>query len=77
MVNYKVTESTKELSEILMLQSTNLKDNLTDETKKEQGFVTAHHDMDILKTMHDVHPHIITVSDRIVAGYALSMSRKF
>ena len=77
MINYKVTENTKELSEILKLQAENLQNNLTEEIKKEQGFVTVQHDMNILKTMHNVHPHIIAVSDGIVAGYALSMSRKF
>ncbi|CAM1359746.1 GNAT family N-acetyltransferase [Tenacibaculum xiamenense] len=77
MINYKVTENTQELSEILTLQAGNLPNQLSEETKKEQGFVTVHHDMDILKTMHDVHPHIIAVSNGAVAGYALSMSRKF
>lgn len=61
LINYKVTENTKELSEILKLQAENLQNNLTEEIKKEQGFVTVQHDMNILKTMHNVHPHIIAV----------------
>ncbi|SEC52299.1 Acetyltransferase (GNAT) domain-containing protein [Tenacibaculum sp. MAR_2009_124] len=77
MVNYKTTENTKELSQILTLQAQNLPTNLSEETKKEQGFVSVHHDLEILETMHNVHPHIIAVSEGNVAGYALSMSRKF
>ena len=77
MIVYKVTENIKELSEILKLQEANLLNNLSEEVKKEQGFVTVYHDMAILQTMHNIHPHIIASYNDVLIGYALSMSRKF
>ena len=77
MITYKTTENKKELSEILALQAKNLPNKLSEETKKEQGFVTVHHDLDMLQKMHDVHPHIIAISDGSLVGYTLSMSKKF
>lgn len=77
MITYKITETAAELAQILDLQAKNLPNQLTETDKEEQGFVTVHHDLDILQKMHDIHPHIIAVSDQDLAGYALSMSAKF
>lgn len=77
MIEYKLTSTTKELQQILDLQKSNLPVNLSDKEKQEQGFVTVHHNMDILQKMHDEHPHIIAKNDDTLAGYALSMSAKF
>ena len=77
MVVYTVTKNVKDLSEILKLQKANLPDNLSEKTKKEQGFVTVHHHLEMLQKMHTIHPHTIALYNNKLIGYALSMSRKF
>lgn len=77
MITYKTTSNQEELKQILELQQKNLPKNLSEQEKKEQGFVTVEHDLEILKKMHDVEPHIIAVSNNKVIGYALSMDRQF
>ncbi|CAM1341751.1 GNAT family N-acetyltransferase [Tenacibaculum amylolyticum] len=77
MTVFKTTTFDIELREILALQQQNLPKNLTEQEKQTQGFVTVKHDFSILKKMHEVHPHIIAVSDNSVIGYALSMSKSF
>ncbi len=77
MIHYKPTQTSFELEQILALQKRNLPDKLTEEEKKTQGFVTVHHELSLLKEMHDIHPHIIATHNNEVVGYALSMSKNF
>ncbi|MFV0248240.1 MAG: GNAT family N-acetyltransferase [Tenacibaculum sp.] len=76
-INYKLTEKTAELQQILELQAKNLLKQLSEDDKIKQGFVTVQHNLEILQNMHLVHPHIIAVSGNTLVGYALSMSKKF
>ncbi|TYP99926.1 acetyltransferase (GNAT) family protein [Tenacibaculum adriaticum] len=77
MVAYKITSTREELEQILNLQQKNLLKNLSEEEKKEQGFVTVEHTLGILQNMHDVQPHIIATHQNKVVGYALSMHQSF
>lgn len=77
MIHYKTTSTNDELAQILTLQTNNLPQNLTAIEKKEQGFVTVQHSIDLLTKMHDIHPHIIAKNKEKVIGYALSMSKIF
>ena len=77
MIQYKTTSSIEELKQIIALQFSNLPQNLTDIEKKEQGFVTVQHSIELLTQMHDIHPHIIAKHGEQVIGYALSMSKIF
>jgi hypothetical protein len=43
MVTYKKVTSNSELYEILNLQAKNLRKNLSEKERKEQGFVTVKH----------------------------------
>ena len=49
MISYQLTNTDKELEEILDLQQRNLPKNISDKEKKEQGFVTVEHSFDTLK----------------------------
>ncbi|MHC9088953.1 GNAT family N-acetyltransferase [Tenacibaculum sp. IMCC1] len=77
MFEFTTASNQTELLQILKLQQQNLPGNLSEIDKKEQGFVTVHHDLELLQKMNDVHPHIIAKSGELVIGYALSMSKVF
>ena len=77
MIIYKRASTLKELEQILLLQKTNLPENLSDIEKTEQGFVTVKHTLEILKKMNDVCPHTIAIHNNKVIGYALSMTKDF
>jgi GNAT superfamily N-acetyltransferase len=63
----------QDLPEILRLQSVNLPENISAEEYAEQGFVTVHHTLDILQTMHALAPSVVAFSGAQLAGYALVM----
>lgn len=50
---------------------------ISSEEKLKEGFVTVHHDFDILKRMNDACPHILAKEGESVVGYALCMHPKF
>ncbi|MDC1162265.1 GNAT family N-acetyltransferase [Tenacibaculum sp.] len=77
MIVFKRTSNNQELAQIIDLQKQNLPVNLSDIEKKEQGFLTVQHNIDILTKMHLKHPHTIATHENKVIGYALSMSSTF
>lgn len=77
MITYKQASTLEELEQILALQQLNLINNISAEERKNEGFLTVEHDMDILKAMNDVCGHIIAVEDDKVVGFALCMHPKF
>ncbi len=77
MIDYKLTSANEELEQILTLQTQNLPANLSEVEKEKQGFVTVQHTFNLLKKMHDIHPHIIAKQNEEIVGYALSMSAIF
>ncbi|MDE0535334.1 GNAT family N-acetyltransferase [Tenacibaculum sp. L6] len=77
MIEFTTATNPTELLQILELQQQNLPEKLSETDKKEQGFVTVRHDLELLQKMNDVHPHIIAKSNGTVVGYALSMSKIF
>jgi hypothetical protein len=62
-----------ELAQIAELQRANLAVNLSADEAREQGFVTAVHDLDTLQHMHDLAPSIVAQAETELAGYALTM----
>ncbi|MBT8273459.1 MAG: GNAT family N-acetyltransferase [Bacteroidia bacterium] len=74
---YKRAETAEELNQILNLQRINLPTEISNEEKQSEGFVTVHHDYDILKAMNDKCPHIIAKHSDKVIGYTLCMDRSF
>ncbi len=77
MITYKRATTTDELTQILELQQANLKEHLTVEQQREQGFVTIRHDVSLLTEMNKACAHIIAVDQEKVIGYALSMHPQF
>ncbi len=76
-ITYTTTSSINELQQILKLQQSNLPASISKTEKENEGFVTVQHDLEILKKMHQLEPHIIAKDHDNVIGYALSMVRSF
>jgi hypothetical protein len=77
MIGYTVTKNDKDLSEILEVQTANRPENLTQEELQREGFVSAHHDLEILRKMHEAYPHIIAKDGYRVVACALVVLRSF
>ncbi len=73
----KQAESLPDLKQILSLQAENHTQNLTQEDKKTNGFVTVKHDLELLTKMNIATPQIIAQDNGQVVGYALVMLKEF
>ncbi|WP_339650621.1 GNAT family N-acetyltransferase [uncultured Maribacter sp.] len=76
-IHYTTAKTTDELERILSLQKMNLKSAVSSDEMEQEGFVTVHHDLDLLTRMNDACPHIIAKDNDLVVGYALSMTQDF
>ncbi|MEI9809864.1 MAG: hypothetical protein WDO16_19480 [Bacteroidota bacterium] len=54
-----LTRSAAELLQVLQLQQENLLQNIDEQERQSQGFVTLHHDYDTLRQMHELAPTVI------------------
>lgn len=77
MISYKTVDSQNELVGILELQQMNLEANLSKDELQQEGFVTVHHDLELLSAMNKPHPHIIAKDGSNLIGYALVMLSSF
>jgi hypothetical protein len=75
-LEYSTADSIKDLQQILSLQQQNLERYISSEELRQEGFVTVHHDFELLEEMNKPHPHIIAKSDEVVVGYTLVMLRQ-
>lgn len=66
-----------ELKQIIALQKANLRDTVGEETARDQGFVTAVHDLSVLEAMNTAAASVIAKDGTKVVGYALTMLRSF
>ncbi|MEO6687175.1 MAG: GNAT family N-acetyltransferase [Dyadobacter sp.] len=66
-------ETQKDVEEILSLQQLNLKTNVSEEVKNEQGFLTVCHSTEQLEIMHNLTPQIIAKANGKVIAFALAM----
>ena len=68
-----LTSSTEELQQILILQEENLLQHIDEKEVQSQGFVTLHHDLNVLQQMHSLAPTVIIKDRDKVVAYALTM----
>ncbi len=59
MIKYKQAETAEEIEQILDLQKQNLAKSLTKKEKREHGFLTVEHSIDLLWKMNLDFPHNI------------------
>ena len=77
MITYHRASSDIQLHKILEIQKRALKQNVSLEDQKKEGYITVPHTFEILKKMNDACPHCIAVVDSQVVGYALVMLESF
>ena len=79
MSKLKITLARKDyqLKQILELQRANVIDAVDAATATSQGFVTATHDLPLLKQMTASAASVIAIEGRRVLGYCLAMTREF
>lgn len=77
MILFTTSTSPQEIQQILDLQANNLPKSISAKEAKEQGFVTVHHDFEILSAMNEKFPHVIAKDDDKVIGYTLVMLPEF
>lgn len=65
-----------DLQEILDLQAANLKNNISNDEMKSEGFVTVHHSYDTIQKMHNVAPSVIIKDNEKIVAYALVMLKE-
>ncbi len=61
----------EELEQIVQLSQKNIRTNISEEEKSEQGFITWNYSFELLEQMNAQHPHIIVKDEDVVIGYAL------
>jgi len=71
----KTVSSEKEMQQIKVLQSQNLKMALEPSEIESQGFVSAEYTLDFIKKMNDIAPSIIAVENNEVVGYAIATDK--
>jgi len=76
MLKATIVTTNDELLQIHQLNQQNLKQNLDDETKEQQGFVTWLYPLDLLKKMHQLSPSVIVKEENDVIAYALTTLRE-
>jgi predicted GNAT superfamily acetyltransferase len=64
------------LEQIHQLSQLNLKQNISADEQKEEGFVTWLYSIELLSQMHDLAPGIIAKDEERVAAYALTTLRE-
>ena len=74
---FKRADTSEELMQILNLQRFNIKQSLSKDAIKKEGFVTVSHSFEVLKRMNDASPHILAKADDKVIAYALCMLNSF
>ncbi len=71
---YKSCTSDIELSSILKLQKENHYSTLSKKEMNSEGFLTCTHNLELLRELNKVAPHVIAVSNKKVCAYLLTMT---
>ncbi len=66
-----IVTTNDELAQVLQLQQQNLKQNISQKEKEEQGFVTMVFTLPMLEAMHQLAPSIIVKDQDKVVAYAI------
>lgn len=77
MITFSQAESSHDLEDILRLQEKNLPQNLPAAKQLTDGFVTVHHNLELLTQMNNEAKSIIARCKGQLAGYCLAMPESF
>ena len=68
-----IAQTEEDLHQILRLQKLNLKNEISEQTKKEQGFLTVNHKIEELRLMLRTTPQIVAKENDQIIAFALAM----
>jgi len=68
-----IAQTEEDLHQILRLQKLNLKNEISEQTKKEQGFLTVNHKIEELRLMLRTTPQIVAKENGQIIAFALAM----
>lgn len=77
MISYELSKSPETLKQILELQYKNLEVQISADELKNEGFVTVHHDYDLLETICGEYGHMVANDQGKVIAYALVMLKEY
>lgn len=77
MITYGNPQNNADLQQVLDLQRANLPVHISEQELQTEGFVTVHHNFELLKAMNTPYPHIIAREEEQVIGYTLVMLPAF
>lgn len=77
MITYTIAVTLEELQQIIDLQFKNLKSNLSDKEKEDQGFLSVQHTITQLQEIGGKYKHVIAKADNKVIGFALVHLKEF
>ncbi|SEJ21099.1 Acetyltransferase (GNAT) family protein [Dyadobacter koreensis] len=72
-IEFTFARTDQEIDQILALQQLNLKTNISEAVKQDQGFLTVCHTRQQLELMSDATPQIIATVNENVIAFALAM----
>lgn len=72
-LHFTTAQTDNDLRQILELQAQNHKSQVSEDVKREQGFVTVRHSWEQIALLHHTTPQIIAKDGDRVAAYALAM----
>jgi GNAT superfamily N-acetyltransferase len=76
-LTYDFAQTDADLLGIQILQEQNVAAVLSAKELADEGFVTARHDLDLLREMNHPFPHVLARDGKKVVGYALVMEKAF
>ena len=76
MYSFSLVTKTSELEQIAALSKENLRNDLSVEEKKAQGFITWEYTLPLLEKLHAIAPAVIVKYEEEVAGYALTARKE-
>ena len=72
MYSFSLVTKASELEQIAVLSKENLRNDLSVEEKKSQGFITWEYTLPLLESLHAIAPAVIVKLEDEVVGYALT-----
>ncbi|MDO9038641.1 MAG: GNAT family N-acetyltransferase [Lutibacter sp.] len=76
MIIYTTSKTSQDLSGIIALQKINLLENLTENERQNQGFLSVTHSLEVLEKMQADERNITVKNKDKIVGYALAMTKK-
>ncbi|MBR9922302.1 MAG: GNAT family N-acetyltransferase [Bacteroidetes bacterium] len=76
-ISFDISDRPGDLKQIQALQQANIPESISGAELRQEGFVTARHDLSLLEAMNKPYPHIVVREEENIIGYTLVMLESF